>query len=303
MDFGKLLKNTAPEMGSNLTIKIGNPPSLTVRKCFCMWSDLLGFGSLFEEKNWNLDVEQCRKIYDRLETAHSAVLYYSSPQERNLILNDGIAKVYHPYTKKIGPNNILSISLFFRSCVELHMSISKAEHDIGYPGCRSVIAFGDNIEYLADEIRLDDYILNYSKPQGSDLSELAKKTGNPVVVYNPKELQMNTAFSKAYMIEAGGTRSGIPGNYMYIDQSVLDGIALYAKDSGYVPLQIKDKDGIKFFVPYKEGNLSEVIIGFCFDKEVIVPSDIRYRTKVYKLLRYYPWDEKTDDFFFDLNNP
>lgn len=40
MDFSKLLKDTAPEMGSNLTIKIGNPPSLTVRKCFCMWSDL-----------------------------------------------------------------------------------------------------------------------------------------------------------------------------------------------------------------------------------------------------------------------
>lgn len=34
MDFSKLLKDTAPEMGSNLTIKIGNPPSLTVRKCF-----------------------------------------------------------------------------------------------------------------------------------------------------------------------------------------------------------------------------------------------------------------------------
>ena len=303
MDFGKLLKNTAPEMGSNLTIKIGNPPSLTVRKCFCMWSDLLGFGSLFEEKNWNLDVEQFRKIYDRLETAHSAVLYYSSPQERNLILNDGIAKVYHPYSKDIGPNNILSISLFFRSCVELHMSISKTEHNMGYPGCRSVIAFGDNIEYLADDIRLDDYVLNYSKPQGSDLSALAKKTGNPVVVYNPKELQMNTAFSKAYMIEAGGTRSGIPGNYMYIDQSVLDGITLYAKDCGYVPIKIEDKEGIKFFVPYKEGNLSEVIIGFCFDKEVIVPSDIRYRTKVYKLLRFYPWDEKTEDFFFDINNP
>lgn len=55
------------------------------------------------------------------------------------------------------------------------MSISKTEHDIGYPGCRSVIAFGDNIEYLADEIRLDDYILNYSKQPVADLSEMAKK--------------------------------------------------------------------------------------------------------------------------------
>lgn len=85
MDFSKLLKDTAPEMGSNLTIKIGNPPSLTVRKCFCMWSDLLGFGSLFEETNWNLDVEQCRKIYDRLETAHSAVLYYTALRKKEIL--------------------------------------------------------------------------------------------------------------------------------------------------------------------------------------------------------------------------
>lgn len=111
---------------------------------------------------------------------------------------------------------------------------------------------------------------------------------------------MHTAFSKSYMLESGGFRAGLPGNSMYIDQSVLDGIAFYAKDSGYVPIQIENEDGIKFFVPYKDGNLSEVIIKFCFDKEVIVPSDIRYRTKDYKLLRYYPWDEKTEDFFFGI---
>lgn len=303
MDFSKLFKNATPDMGSNLTIKIGNPPKLKVRNCFCMWSDLLGFGSLFEQNNWNLDDKQCRKIYDRLEAAHSAVLYYSNIQERNLILNDGIAKVYHPLSPKIWKNNILGISLFFRSCVELHMSISKTEHEKGYPGCRSVIAYGDNIEYLADEIRLDDYVMNYTKPKGSSMSDLAKKTGNPVIVYNPKELQMNTAFSKAYILEAGGTKAGIPGNYIYIDKSVLDGITYYAKDKGYSPTWVEDDEGLKYFVPYKENDLSEVILGFCFDKNIIVPSCKKYNTEVYQLLRYYPWDEKTEDFFFDVNNP
>lgn len=303
MDFGKVFKGVTPDMGSNLTIKIGHPPKLNVRKCFCMWSDLLGFGSLFEQTNWNLDKAQCRKIYDRLEAAHSAVLYYSSIEERNLILNDGIAKVYHPWTKELWADNILGISMYFRSCVELHMSISKTEHKNNYPGCRSVISFGDNIEYLADEIRLDDYVVNYSKPKGSDLSDLAQKTGNPVIIYNPKELQMNTAFSKAYLLESGGTKAGLPGNFMYIDQSVLDGISYYAKDKGYTPVWTEDEDGIKFFIPRENGNLSDVIIGFCFDKNIIVPLNVRYQTKVYKLLRYYPWDEKTEEFFFDVNNP
>ena len=28
-----------------------------------------------------------------------------------------------------------------------------------------------------------------------------------------------------------------------------------------------------------------------------------YETEVYKLLRYYPWDEYTNEFYFDVNNP
>lgn len=40
MDFGKLLKNVTKDLGSNLTYKIGNPPNLKTKKCFCMWSDL-----------------------------------------------------------------------------------------------------------------------------------------------------------------------------------------------------------------------------------------------------------------------
>ena len=41
-------------------------------------------------------------------------------------------------------------------------------------------------------------------------------------------------------------------------------------------------------------------MGFCFDSEMIIPQGIRYKTKVYKLKRFYPHDEKTEDFFFDL---
>ena len=30
---------------------------------------------------------------------------------------------------------------------------------------------------------------------------------------------------------------------------------------------------------------------------------VRYKTTVYKLLFYYHWDEKTNEFYFDVNNP
>lgn len=52
MDFSKLFKNITKEMGSGLTSKIGNPPKLNVKPCFCMWSDLLGFSNIFIDNIW-----------------------------------------------------------------------------------------------------------------------------------------------------------------------------------------------------------------------------------------------------------
>ena len=265
-----------------------------------MWSDLLGFSNFFVQNNWELNDDVRRQIYNRLEAAHSAVLYYSSWYERNLILNDGIAKVFHPRSKFEDKNIILSISLFFRSCVELHLSISETEHEHNYPGCRSILAFGENIEYLANEIRLDDYVMNYSKPQGAEFSDLAQKAGNPVVIYNPKELQMNTAFSKAFLLDEGGSNAGLPGNNFYIDESVVNAVIDYSEDKGYSPIQEKTDEGLFLFIPYKDNNPHKVVMGFCFDSEMIIPQGIKYKTKVYKLKRFYPHDEKTEDFFFDL---
>ncbi len=302
MDFGKLFKNISRDFGSNLTYKIGNPPTLKTKRCFCMWSDLLGFGQIFQDSNWILNEEVKRRIYERLEAAHSAVLYYSSPTERDLILNDGIAKVFHPKSKHEDINNILSISLFIRSCIELHISINETEHKLGLPGCRSVLAFGESIEYIADDIRLDDYVFNYSKPKDSNISNVAKRTGNPIIVYNPKELQMNTAFSKSYLLEAGGSKAGMPECRFYLDESAINGIIKFATDKGYVPIWKEKEDGLYLFIPYQKENLENVVMGFCFDKEIIRPINVRYITKVYRLLRYYPHDEKTKEFYFDLED-
>lgn len=303
MDFSKLFKKAKKEFGSNLTMKIGHPPKMKSSSCFCLWSDLLGFSKIFVETNWELNKSQMEKIYSRLEAAHSSALYYSTPFERNLILNDGIAKVFHPKSKVEDKNNILSISIFLRSCVELHMSINETEHENGFPGSRTVLAFGENIEYLTEEVRFDDYVWNYSKPKGSEISSLANSVGNPIVIYNPKEMQMNTAFSKAYILESGGGKAGLPGNYMYIDKSVIDAIDKYARDKGYHPIWQENGDMMNYFIPYVNGDLSRVVLGFSFDKNVIHPQGIIYETEVYKLLRYYPWDEYTNEFYFNVNNP
>lgn len=301
MDFSKVFNGVPSDWGSNLSQKIGNPPKLKTHHCFCMWSDLLGFGEMFQLNNWSLSHSQKRRIYDRLKAAHSAVLYYSSFEERNLILNDGIAKVYQPRSRFMDSSRLLSISLYFRSCIQLHLSISKEEHEHGFPGCRSVLAFGENIEYLADEIRLDDWVYNYSKPKGTKISNWAQEQGNPIIIYNPKELQMNTAFSKAFLLENGGTKAGLPGNHLYIDKSVIDAIAKYAKRESYDVLWKEASDELFLFVTKDKTNLDNLIMGFCFDKATIEPTIDKYRTIVYRLKKFYPHDENPNDFCYDID--
>ncbi len=300
-NFAQMFKGDSKNYGSNLTQKIGNPPRLTSKPVFCMWSDLLGFSHHFTENNWNLTDKQKRKIYNRLVAAHSSVLYYSRPDERNLILNDGIAKIYSVSENE--KNQLGALSLFLRFCIELHMTVSNTEKHDGYPGCRSVIAFGEYIEYLADEVRFDDYVFNYSKPKGSEISFVAQNNGNPIVIYNPKELQMNTAFSKAYILEGGGSRIGLKGNNLFIDQSVIDVIVQYAKKQKKKVVWQELYDETRFLVPYDSDNLNEVFLGFAFDKYPIKVEDCKYNTTVYRLRKLFPYDEKIDEFCFDLDNP
>ena len=300
IDFSRMLKDIPDKWGSNLSKKIGNPPKLKSRHSFCLWSDLLGFGNVYSENNWFLNDKQQREIYDRLVAAHSSVLYFSQPNERNLILNDGIAKIYLPDASIFGEGDIHSISIYLRHCIELHMAINQTEKSNGFPGCRSVIAFGDCIEYLAEEIKLDDYVMNYTKPKGHNMSHLAEHAGNPTVIYNPVELQMNTAFSKAFILESGGSKAGLPGNNLYIDQSVIDAVISYGEKKGYIHVWQELNDELRLLIPYKEDNLNEVVLGFAFDKNVITPVTDKYSTKVYKLLKLFPYDETVNEFCFDL---
>ena len=114
INFSQILKGVPADYVSNLSVKIGNPPQIKTRNSFCMWSDLLGFGNIYSDNNWNLNDKQKHEVYDRLVAAHSAVLYFSTPFERDMILNDGIAKVFMPDDGPFNKSDINSISIFFR---------------------------------------------------------------------------------------------------------------------------------------------------------------------------------------------
>ena len=283
---------------NNLTKKISNPPNMKSSAYFCLWSDLLGFGKMWTDCNWNPNFFERRKIYQRLQRAHSAVLYYSSPIEHTMILNDGIAKVLSS-PKILEKSKLTTISIFLRSCIQLHIHINAEERKYGYPGTRSVLAYGMGIEYLSEQVTFDDYVLNYTKPKGSNVSSMVKENGDILLIYNPKELQMNTAFSKAYILESLGSKKNMDGSNLFIDQSVLNALFVVAKKENVKPIkQIEDGYATILF-PYDARDLNKVYLGFEFDR--IIPVEARgWNTTVYRLKKFFPHDENRDEFCFEL---
>lgn len=278
---------------TNLNKKIDAPRSIIVNDVICFWSDLLGFGDLFFEKDWKLNESEQSQIYNRLKIAHTEFLKQTSPNgEKSLVLNDGLVKV-GIVNELIHPD---IIGLFFRGCILTHLNINEKELENDFPGCRSILSFGQSINYIEDDIKYDDYVSNYTKPNPNGMSSLASKNGNPTIVYNPSPFQMNTAFSKSYILDSLGSKYGIEKNKIYIDQSIID----FTKE-------LADKHSFE----YRETNedeITEVLIlkrenfpsfGFAFDKTI----DIEYKkwkTKVYRLRSFYPHDEDMREFKFDV---
>jgi len=285
---------------SNLYKKLDNPPKLKVIDCLCLWSDLLGFGKQFTDKNWKLSHKDWENVRSRLLAAHSIAIKHTSHLERLLILNDGIAKVVPFYDSKY-QSLLLQASIFFREVVMIHQEIKKNEAAKELPGARSVVAFGNSASYIEEEFKLDDYYFNYTKPDPEGLSTAAKRTGNPTIIYNPSQLQMNTAFSKAYILESAGSKGGLKGANLFIDRSVIDVLKIIAnhEEGGFVWEETDDY--VEFTVPREGEKKENVVIGFRFDKP-FKPS-VGWDTEIYRVRRFYPWDELTDDFYFDLDSP
>lgn len=303
MDFTKIFKEISDNSGSGLGNKIGNPPKMKTSNYLCMWSDLLGFGDMFFKNDWQLNETQKKEIYSRLQQAHNTVLYYSSPfNERNLILNDGIAKVFKVKKDFFAKTKLNEIGFFLRTAIQVHVNINHTEISNNLPGCRTVIAFGEGVQYLTEEVRFDDYVLNYTKPKGKKISDIAKENGNPIIIYNPIELQMNTAFSKAYLLENCGSKRGLDGNNLYIDESVINAICNMCIDEKIKWIYKEENDNIMFLVPYKHKNSDNVILGFKFHKHVLEIELKGWKTKVYKVLNFYPYDEEMSKFSFNLED-
>lgn len=176
-----------------------------ITECICAWYDLLGYGQPFVESNWDLNTEGCRKQLQRIKSIDltSVNKFAGSYGTVTFTLNDGVI-----YNHDIDFNKYYFIDKLVTSIDDLineFEGLNIRDLRIGFPGARGIITFGQRYNY---------------ENVGSTVHVATDFT----LSYHPIEFQMNTAFSKAYIIESSGSRAGISGNNLYIDNFFLENI-------------------------------------------------------------------------------
>ena len=284
---------------NNFHVKAHKKENLEIFPTICCWTDLLGFGKPFKESNWKPNKMQWGKILNRLREV-SKILSQTdcSFPDYNfcLFLNDGIIRNFDfgklIYQNSINSENALySLSFWLRSCVIFHNLLKKTELENNYPGPRTIIASGERGLYSYENIYFDDLVLNYTKASQGGLSNAARLINNPIIISNPKQLQMNTAFSKAYIIDDNASKFGMKDSTIYIENDVLNLIkSCISKDNMDLALHLDEQqDHIIFGIPDQTD--TSYILGFKLKKPAVHFDYNEIRDDIYQLLSFYPWDE------------
>jgi len=135
------------------------------------------------------------------------------------------------------------------------------------------------------------------------MSKIGEMTGNPVVISNPAQLQMNTAFSKAFLLDEAGSKAGLKGNRFFIDLSFLDLLEILVNDhrDKYTLLKEEREGCLLWAIAHKNPRNERIwVMGFLFDHAPLDVSLPSLTTTVYRLIRFYPEDESPSEFHFEL---
>lgn len=281
---------------------------------FCLWCDLLGYGSPFINTNWNLHSEEARKNFQRvtkLQYLFRSIGFY--PIEKSLILNDGFIRSVDVVDF---PQGIQGYIYWLNSILDNFNVLNSVDQEGGFPGVRGVLTYGQRFEYMNDSVTAGDIV--QTSP------ERKKKYEKLTLIYSPKEFQMNTAFSKAYIIENSGSRAGIYGSNLYIDYMFLNEFkeliensktSKYLRidsDPGYddqgneifeIPVSFKvrmfeDTEYFHYEILHYLESTNETLVKIWFEKQPVEYSDKGINTKLYRVIKYKPYDEEDTEITF-----
>ncbi|HYG47726.1 MAG TPA: hypothetical protein VD846_07265 [Allosphingosinicella sp.] len=214
------------------------------------WIDLLGYGSMIAEAEFNPVHPGARASITRLRAFHRIVAEHSDRQYRTLVLNDG-AVAYRDLSLR---SSRVTYDFLARSAA-LSEALRASERRNGWPGARMVLAVGFRAKGSrramdAASGQLDSILARLDAGQIG--AEEAVREAASIDRYFDvlPQLQANFAFTKAYVADAGGSSAGLAGPRLFVDEAIFDGgVPRWVSSEPAIPFQ-DERLGIKArFVP------------------------------------------------------
>lgn len=189
------------------------------------WVDLLGYGSMLRECNFDPTSKQAKTALVRLEKFNKLSLEHSVAAFPILQVNDGIAswRELSFRTKSVTQDFIdRSLNFFYE--------ITESEKKNGFPGPRMVISAGVRMKMKNKKKEVAKQRAEYLLKQiheGKITYEQAVYTACNFGDFcnGVNALQANFAFTKSFLAEESGKNGGFAGNNVFIDMS------FFGKDS------------------------------------------------------------------------
>lgn len=227
--------------------------------CFCAWCDLLGYGKIFKDAKWDLHDKSCYANFERIKNVKD-LLQNPFTSGKTLLLNDGVIKTFD--VESDPAHDVTKIANFLIQFVKGFNEINEKDKIEDSYGIRGVFTYGQRYEYTENNFMSD---------------------GREISIYFPKEFQMNTAFSKANIIEESGSKFGVKGAFLYFDSFALDVIKQIANKSDSHSVKEYKEDGYYCFSIIR---ITNPMITLKFEEDSIPYNNEAIETTLYKLLDY-----------------
>ena len=201
--------------------KVGKDVKFPFQVSIVSWGDLLGYGPAMAEAHFNPLDDRSKKSVRRLRIFHRIVAEYSDRNFPTLVVNDGAA-AYRDLSLR---TNFVGYD-FVERAWRLFERINLEETKNNFPGMRMIVACGFRargrrwtIENKHDKL---DSILRRFRYNRLTAEQAIREafTTRPSFDIVP-QLQANFAFTKAYVADSTGKRSGLSGPNFYLDLSLL----------------------------------------------------------------------------------
>jgi hypothetical protein len=258
-----------------------------IAESFCCWTDLLGFGADIYRAKWEPSKRLWKSIFNRITEAHrECYRKIDLLTEFVLTLNDGIVRCVN----LTDIHQIQQLSMWLRECVLTHNLINTREKQKHLPGARTILAHGKKLIHGPSELTLEDFVLNYTKRDPNGPSRLPRRLAERVIASNPEPLQLNLAFSKAYILDRLGSKRGISDGHFYVDESVFQAITRFAKAKADARAKVDFEDGgSRIFAIPRDDQSYHLGFRLKLPKISIITPEIE--TSVYQVTGFYPFDE------------